>query len=503
MGDSFAWQADEGDGERAVKSPQSQVLSARPSLLPHRRWNSTPVSKKNGFARLALLCYKKCRPRNMPSKTSASGAQQRRFAAYLDSLAQAAQHADRGEPLKNYCRGLLLPLKRKSVEPMAARLAPENVRRTHQSLHHLVADSPWEDAALLAAVRRRVLPVMKKKSPMSVWIIDDTGFPKKGKHSVGVARQCCGQLGKQENCRVAVSLSVSNSQTSLPIAYRLYLPESWASDTARRRKTGVPDSVRFQTKPQIALDQIRQALADEVPPGVVLADAAYGNDSGFRDEIEQLDLDYVVGIQSSTTVWKPGQEPLRPNQHSGVGRPPKLLRRGAESQPVTVKQLALELPRGAFRTLAWREGTKRVLRSRFAALWVRAARRYDERDEPRPAQWLLIEWPATEAEPTKYWLANLPEETMRKDLVPLAKQRWIIERDCQELKKDVGLGQYEGRGWRGFHHHATLCIAAYGFLVAERVLFVPSATVGTLRLSVPPAPRNLRLRGAPAASRVP
>ena len=235
----------------------------------------------------------------------------------------------------------------------------------------------------------------------------------------------------------------------------------------------MPDGVRFQTKPQIALDQLRQALADEVDPAVVLADAAYGNDSGFRDEIEQLGLEYVVGVQSSTTVWKPGQGPLPPNKYSGVGRPPKLLRRSAESQPVTVKQLAFELPRRAFRTLAWRPGTKQPLRSRFAARRVRAAHRDYEQHEANREQWLLIEWPAKEAEPTKYWLANLAEETKRQDLVAAAKQRWIIERDYRELKQEVGLGHYEGRGWRGFHHHATLCIAAYGFLVAERALFFP------------------------------
>ena len=437
----------------------------------------------------------------MPRKESAPGAQQRRFAAYLDSLARAAKHADRSEPLRNYCRGLLLPLKRKSVEPMAARLAPDNVRRTHQSLHHLVADSPWEDAALLAAVRRRVLPAMEKSSPVSAWILDDSGFPKKGRHSVGVARQYCGQLGKQENCQVAVSLSVSNGQTSLPIAYRLYLPEAWACDTARRRQAGVPAAIRFQTKPQIALDQIRQALADGVPSGVVLADAAYGNDSGFRDEIEQLGLDYVVGVQSSTTVWQPGQGPLPAKQYSGVGRPPKRLRRSAASPPVTVKQLAFELPRSAFRSLSWRAGTKRPLRSRFAAVRVRPAHRDSWRDEPYREQWLLIEWPAQEAEPTKYWLANLPEKAKRKDLAASAKQRWIIERDYQELKQEVGLGHYEGRGWRGFHHHATLCIAAYGFLVAERALFFSSVRVGTLRLSWPQAPRELRPRGAPDSPR--
>src|SRR5712692_2765224 len=214
----------------------------------------------------------------MSANASAPGAQQQRFAAYLDSLAQAAEHADRVEPLKSYCKGLLLPGERKSVEPMAARLAPDNVRRMHQSLHHLVADAPWNDDELLAEVRGAVLPAMQKRGAVVAWIVDDTGFPKKGKHSVGVARQYCGQIGKQENCQVAVSLSVSTWNTSLPIAYRLYLPEEWAKDSERRKATGVPKEIQFQTKPQIALHQIRQAVASEVAQGVVLADAGYGGD---------------------------------------------------------------------------------------------------------------------------------------------------------------------------------------------------------------------------------
>ncbi|MDA0205872.1 MAG: IS701 family transposase [Acidobacteria bacterium] len=415
-------------------------------------------------------------------------------------MARAAQHADRSEPLKNYCRGLLLPLERKSVEPMAARLEPDNVRQAHQSLHHLVATSPWDDQAVLAAVRGRALTAMTKKSPVVAWVVDDTGFPKKSKHSVGVTRQYCGQVGKQENCQVAVSLSVATWKASLPIAWRLYLPESWAGDEQRRLKAGVPDEIRFQTKPQIALGQIRQALADEVEPGVVLADAAYGNDSAFREELEELGLDYVVAVRGSTKVWRPGEEPLPPQPHKGKGRQPKRLRRSAERQPVVLKQFATELL-PAFRSVSWRAGTKQRLRSRFAAVRVRPAHRDYWRDKPHPEQWLLIEWPRDEAEPTHYWLANLPPQTKLKDLVAIAKQRWIIERDYQELKQEVGLGHYEGRGWRGFHHHATLSIAAYGFLVAERARFSPSTRVGTLRLPVSEPQSDLRPRGAPRPSR--
>jgi len=193
--------------------------------------------------------------------------QGKRFAAYVEGLAKAAGHRDREEPLKDYCRGLLLPGERKSVEPVAARLHPERVQAARQSLHHLVAKAPWSDEAVLAAVRAQVLPAMRRRQPIVAWIVDDTAIPKKGRHSVGVARQYCGQLGKQENCQVAVTLSVATWQASLPVAWRLYLPPEWAEDRARRKKAGVPEEVKFQTKPEIALDQIRQALASDLPRG--------------------------------------------------------------------------------------------------------------------------------------------------------------------------------------------------------------------------------------------
>src|SRR5262244_3448746 len=211
----------------------------------------------------------------MSAKSVAPGAQQKRFAAYLDRLAQAAGHLDRAVPLKSYCTGLLLPGERKSVEPMAARLCPDNVRQTHQSLHHVVADAPWSDEDLLEQVRRYVLPAMQKQGPVVAWIVDDTGFVKKGTHSVGVVRQYCGQVGKQENCRIAVSLSVATEQVSLPIAWRLYLPEIWAKDHKRRKATGIPPKVTFATKPAIALQQIQRAVKGEVTTAPVLADAAY------------------------------------------------------------------------------------------------------------------------------------------------------------------------------------------------------------------------------------
>ena len=437
----------------------------------------------------------------MSARTSASGSQQKRFTAYLDSLAQAVGHADRIQPLQSYCTALLLPGERKSVEPLAARIAPDNVRRAHQSLHHFVADAPWSDAAVLAQVRSRVLPAMEKRGPVVAWIVDDTAFPKKGRHSVGVARQYCGQLGKQENCQVAVSLSAASWSSSLPIAYRLYLPEAWAEDGKRRRKAGVPEPIAFETKPQIALGQMRQAVEADVTRGVVLADAAYGNDAAFRAGISQLELSYVVGVQSSMTVWKPGAAPLPAKAWKGKGRPPRLLRRDDKHQPVTVEKLAQQLPASAWKRITWREGTRHKLRSRFAALRARPAHRDYWRAEPHAEQWLLIEWPPDEPEPTKYWLSTLPAGTRLSALVKLAKHRWIIERDYEELKQELGLGHYEGRGWRGFHHHATLCIAAYGFLVAERSRFPPSARLGHADLRAAEIPQGFRPRGAPHSPR--
>jgi len=426
-----------------------------------------------------------------------------RFAAYVGELAKALGHADRVAPLKAYCTGLVLPGERKSVEPMAARVEPGRVQAAHQSLHHFVAKADWSDGAVLAKVRAEVLPALERQGPIRAWIVDDTGFPKKGVHSVGVARQYCGQLGKQDNCQIAVSLSVANDYASLPVAWRLYLPEGWANDRARRAKAGVPEDVVFRTKPEIALDQIRTALSSGVPSGVVLADAGYGVDTAFRSGLTAIGLSYIVGIQSSTSLWSPGMGPLPPKAWSGRGRPPSLIRRDPEHKPVAARQLAQTLPESAWRIVTWREGAKGPLTSRFAAVRIRPAHRDHWRSAPRPEEWLLIEWPKGESEPTKYWLSNLPQDMALATLVDMAKLRWRIERDYQELKQEIGLGHYEGRGWRGFHHHATLAIAAYGFLVSERGLIPPSAPRSATLLKAPRLPKDYRPRGAAAATRAP
>jgi SRSO17 transposase len=396
------------------------------------------------------------------------------FDTYIDALAGAFGHEDRHEPLQDYCRGLLLPLERKSVEPIAAQVMPGHASAKHQSLLHFVSQGNWSDAAVLARVRELVLPSIERKGAIEAWIVDDTGFPKKGIHSVGVARQYCGRLGKQDNCQIAVTLSVANHAASLPVGYRLYLPQAWAEDRLRRDKVKVPETVRFQTKPAIALDQIRAARAEGITPGIVLADAGYGYDGAFRAGLTLAGLTYVVGVPRNLLVWPPGQEPPRPERKSGRGRPPKRLQHNPEQTPISVEEVAMRAPE-AFSKVMWREGSNTALTSRFARFRVRPARGGDRQDLPHPVEWLLVEWPEDEAEPAKYWLSTLPEEIQLTALVDKAKLRWRIERDYEELKSELGLDHYEGRGWRGFHHHATLTIATYGFLILERSAFPPSA----------------------------
>ena len=415
-----------------------------------------------------------------------------RFARYIGGLASVIGHADRTNPLRDYCVGLMMPCERKSVEPMAAITAPERTAAQHQSLLHFVGQAPWSDEKVLTKVRELVLPEIERHGPIEAWIIDDTGFPKKGRHSVGVARQYCGQLGKQDNCQAAVSLSIANRHASLPVSYRLYLPEEWVQDAARRDEAGVPEEIVFQTKPAIALEQIRAACKAGIARGVVLLDAGYGNHTKVRQEISALGLPYVAGIVSSTTLWPPGIEPLPAKRWSGRGRPPTRLRRNAKRRPVSAKEIALGLPKRAWRTIGWREGTAERLSSRFARLRVRAAHRGKRHDE----EWLLIEWPKGAGEPTKYWLSTLPEDVTFERLVDRAKLRWRIERDYQELKQEFGLGHYEGRGWRGFHHHATLCIAAYGFLISERGTIPPSGPSAAAGFPTLELPLGYRPRGA-------
>lgn len=402
-----------------------------------------------------------------------------RFAAYVEQLASVMGHADRKRPLNDYCTGLVMPLERKSVEPLAALTEPGHASAQHQSLLHFVGAAPWSDEEVQAKVRELVLPSMERQEPIAAWIIDDTAIPKKGKHSVGVAHQYCGQLGKQANCQAAVSLSIANHHASLPLAWRLYLPREWTKDRERCKKAGVPKGVRFKTKPQIALDQIHAACRAGTPKGPVLMDAGFGKDTGLRTHLTELGLLYCAGILPQTKVWMAGRR-----------------------KPLSAEKLALSLPVEAWREVQWRAGAGKRLSSRFARVRVRAAHRKAlAADDPRAEEWLLIEWPKSEKQPTKYTVTTLPSDIAFSRMVDIAKLRWRIERDYEELKQEIGLGHFEGRGWRGFHHHATLCIATYGFLVSERETVPPSRLYSLERsqaLSLSKGHRSKK--SAPAAS---
>jgi len=431
----------------------------------------------------------------MPTLASARA---QRFRAYVERLTAALGHQDRHGPLRDYVTGLCLPGERKSIEPMAARVDPRHVRARHQSMHHFIANAGWDDRAVLRVARETVLAALERHGPVAAWVVDDTGIPKKGRHSVGVARQYCGVLGKQDNCQVAVSVSVADERASIPVAYQLYLPDSWAQDRRRRRAAGVPDAIAFRTKWQIALAQIAHLTREGVPAAPVVADAGYGVVTAFREGLTAQDVPYIVGISTETTVWPPGHAPRPPRKYRGRGRPPTSVRRTRRHRPLSVAALAQQLPASAWRSVTWRQGTRGAMRSRFAAVRVRPAHRDESRSSPRPEEWLLIEWPVTEATPIKYWLSTLPPTATRAELVELAMLRWRIERDYQELKDELGLDHFEGRGWRGFHHHAALCIAAYAFLAAERLAHFPPEPLAFLR----PArlPKGFTPRGAPGAA---
>jgi SRSO17 transposase len=376
---------------------------------------------------------------------------------------------------------------------MAARTAPARVSAQHQSLLHFVSSGGWSDEKVLAKISELVVPAITKHGPIEVWIIDDTGLPKKGRHSVGVKPQYCGQLGKEANCQVAVSLSIANHFASLPVGYRLYLPKEWAEDRARRDRAGVPEDIRFKTKQQIALELIQRAHASGLPLGVLLMDLDYGRDSRLRTSVSALGLSYVAGIQPNVLMWAPGTGPKRPDK--------RLNNTGRRDEPdlISAKEVARALPKHAWHTIKWREGSADWLSSRFARVRVRVG--YNGAIPGQVAEeWLLIEWPEDEDEPTKYWLSTLPAEISFRQLVDVAKMRWRIERDYQELKQEVGLGHYEGRGWRGFHHHATLCIAAYGFLACERAAIPPSGPRSPALLSTPALPDGYRPRGSALAA---
>lgn len=378
-----------------------------------------------------------------------------RLETYLRDLLEPVGRMERRHWGSVYIRGLLVDGERKSIEPMAHRIPDGNV----QAMQQFIGQSPWDHMP----IRRRLAERMSRELvPAHAWIIDDTGFPKKGDYSVGVARQYSGTLGKVGNCQVAVSLHLATDDACMPLNFALYIPESWATDPERMKRAGLPEGTTFTTKWQVALDLIDEALSWDMVRGVIVSDIFYGKINEFRQGLIDRELPYVVEIESKTIVFAQPEHKEhkkgRPRTHSAKARP----------KTVSVKERAKALPSWRFKTIRWREGSKGHMVSRFAAIRVHPAHGHNNKDHKvPPRQWLVIEWPSPEEEPCKFWFSNLPPQAGLRRLVRLAKIRWRVEQNYQQQKEELGLDHYEGRGFTGWHHHVTMNMIAYGFLILE------------------------------------
>jgi SRSO17 transposase len=386
----------------------------------------------------------------------------KRLDSFLADLTASLGRSERHRWAKAYLQGLLLDGARKSIEPLADRIGADV-----QSLRQFVGQSPWAVEEIQGQLAGKVVDILTEPE---VWMIDETSFPKAGEASVGVARQYCGALGKIANCQVAVSLHWSTAEASCPVAWRLYLPESWLKNPERRAAGKIPAEVVYRNKNQLALDLVDQALAWKIPSLPVVADSAYGNDFNFRSGLRARKMFYAVAVEPTSKVWTsdPAEVPVPPRKPRG--RPQQYAVLKDMPEPQTLSELARACPRGVWHNVTWRQGTKGPMRSRFAQVKVWAAHGWRKSEHPlREMEWLLIEWPEGAKEPSDYWLAHLGDQPVGlRRLIRIARARWRVEMDYRELKEELGLDHYEGRHWLGWHHHVTLVSLAYAFLRSEQ-----------------------------------
>lgn len=386
---------------------------------------------------------------------------------YLDYLTDGMGRPERRRALAWYLTGLLLEGERKTVVSMAGRLVDDEAEAEamRQRLQQCVTISEWADAE----IRRRVALKFEEEVEPEAFVVDDTGFPKKGEYSVGVMRQYSGTLGRTDNCQVATSLHVATDEASACIGMQLYLPEEWASDIRRRRSVGVPEDIVFLKKWQIAVALLDEALSWDLAPRLVLADAAYGESTQFRDALVERGCSYLVGIPCDHLAWPPGSHPRLPPRKLGRGRPRTQYRDG-NRKPRAIDEIAKTLD---YRTYTCVDGKGETKTGHFAFARLQLAERRTKGRPPSEELWLICEHRPGNNE-YKYLVSNLPATTSKHELARLVKLRWRVERDYQELKGEIGLDHFEGRTWRGFHHHATLCAAAHAFLALQRRLFPPA-----------------------------
>ncbi len=385
-----------------------------------------------------------------------------RLVDFVAQMAAGLGHVRQRENALTYVRGLIEHGGRKSLQPTLFRLGEDAAR--YESVQQFLADSPWDPQLLVRACAERVAPELG----VSAWVVDDTGIVKDGKHSPGVKRQYSGTLGKVGNCQVTVSVHAVGEHGSQPLGWALYLPEEWCEDLERRRKAKIPDELVFATKPQLASALCEQAAGWQVPVAPVLGDCAYGDNCQFRGRLHELELQYVLSVSTQISVFGPETTFTVPERSPGRGRPPSVAR--PDRKPESVRALAQRLPAEAWQTVPCRTTpASEIIEGRLAFVRVVAAHAVIDDHQPPRWEWLIIQWPEDQDAPTDYWLSNLPQDTAPERLARLARLRWTIELDYRQLKGELGLDHYEGRSYRGFHHHCALVTCAHAFLMLERL----------------------------------